>query len=247
MAILIRRTLLRTWAPIFKQLEADGAAGGAGELGVAQADPAQRLEQDIGEGREPQPELVGAHGRRRRAIGEQVELLLLDPVLDLAAGAVDVLVQGARVDRARPAARSRRSAGWRPWADARPWRPRGASRLQLSSVRQAKSAKRRAGTALGQALGRGCGQLVGDGADQALVAREAEDVVDAVRLAPSHELVAGKARIGAQQDLAPAASGPGSGPTMRSTSSTAPADASMFERRSLAASRCRPQNTYSGR
>jgi hypothetical protein len=36
-------------------------------------------------------------------------------------------------------------------------------------------------------------------------------------------------------------------PTMRSTSATAPADASMFERLSLAASRCRPQNTYSGR
>jgi hypothetical protein len=31
--------------------------------------------------------------------------------------------------------------------------------------------------------------------------------------------------------------------TIRATSSTAPAEASMFERRSLAASRCRPQNT----
>ena len=77
------------------------------------------------------------------------------------------------------------------------------ARLQLSSVRQAKSAKRRAGTALGQALGLGRGEIVGDGADQALVAGEAEDVVDAVRLAPRHQLVAGKARIGAQQDLDP--------------------------------------------
>ena len=32
-------------------------------------------------------------------------------------------------------------------------------------------------------------------------------------------------------------------PTMRATSSTAPAEASMLERRSLAASRCRPQKT----
>jgi IS5 family transposase len=35
-------------------------------------------------------------------------------------------------------------------------------------------------------------------------------------------------------------------PALRSTSSLAPAQASRFERRSLAASRCLPQNTYSG-
>jgi hypothetical protein len=83
----------------FQEPEPDGAAGGIGQLRVAQADAAQRREQNIGERRESQPELVGAQGRRRRAIGEQVELLLLDPVLDVAAGAVDVLVHGARVDR----------------------------------------------------------------------------------------------------------------------------------------------------
>jgi hypothetical protein len=38
-------------------------------------------------------------------------------------------------------------------------------RLQLSSVRQAKSAKRRAGAPLGQALGRGGGEIFGDRAD----------------------------------------------------------------------------------
>jgi hypothetical protein len=35
--------------------------------------------------------------------------------------------------------------------------------------------------------------------------------------------------------------------TSRAISSTAPAEASMFERLSLAASRCLPQNTYNGR
>jgi hypothetical protein len=44
---------------------------------------------------------------------------------------------------------------------------------------------------------------VGDGPDQALIARETEDVVDAVGLTPRHQLVAGKAGIGAQQDLDP--------------------------------------------
>ena len=47
-----------------QELEPDGAAGGGRELGVAQTDAAQRREQHIGEGREPQPELVGAHGGR---------------------------------------------------------------------------------------------------------------------------------------------------------------------------------------
>jgi hypothetical protein len=35
-----------------QKLEPDGAAGGGGELGVAEPDPAQRIEQHIGEGRE---------------------------------------------------------------------------------------------------------------------------------------------------------------------------------------------------
>jgi hypothetical protein len=65
-----------------QELEPDRAAGGAGELGVPEPDPTQRLEQDVGKGRQPQPELIGAHGRGRRAIGEQVELLLLDNEMD---------------------------------------------------------------------------------------------------------------------------------------------------------------------
>jgi Recombinase len=77
------------------------------------------------------------------------------------------------------------------------------SRLQLSSVRQAKSAKRRAGPPRGRALGLGSGEIGGDRAHQALVARQTEDVVDTGRLAPRHQLVPGKARIGAQQDLDP--------------------------------------------
>jgi hypothetical protein len=84
-----------------QQLEPDRATGGSRELGVAQADPTQRLEQGVGEGREPQPELVGGHGGRGRPAREEIELLLLDPVLDLTAGTVDVLVEGAGVDRAR--------------------------------------------------------------------------------------------------------------------------------------------------
>ena len=97
-ATLIRRTLRRTWAPIFKSLRRMVAQVAVGELGEPEPNPPERLDQDVGEGREPEPELVGAHGGGRRAIGEQVELLLLDAVFDLAAGAVDVLVEGPSVD-----------------------------------------------------------------------------------------------------------------------------------------------------
>jgi hypothetical protein len=44
-----------------------------------------------------------------------------------------------------------------------------------------------------------------------LVAREPEDVLDSVRLAPSHELVAGKPRIRAQEDPHPRPAGPDPG------------------------------------
>ena len=59
------------------------------------------------------------------------------------------------------------------------------------------------GSAPGQAISRGHGEVIGDGVDQALVARQAEDVVDTVGLAPDHQLLAGKAGLGPEQDLHP--------------------------------------------
>jgi hypothetical protein len=50
-------------------------------------------------------------------------------------------------------------------------------------------------------LGFGLGQRVVDFGQQAGVAGEAEDVVDAVVFAPDHELVPGEAGTGPQQDL----------------------------------------------
>ena len=55
---------------------------------------------------------------------------------------------------------------------------------------------------LGMRGGRG-GQIGVERRDQARIAREAKDVVDAVRLAPRHQLVAGKAGVRTQQDLDP--------------------------------------------
>ena len=81
-----------------EQGEAERAAGGLGELGVGEANAAQRAEQDVGRRGEPQAQLVGPHGGRRGAGGEQVQLAFLHSVLHVAAGAVDPLVEDPRVD-----------------------------------------------------------------------------------------------------------------------------------------------------
>jgi hypothetical protein len=77
MAILTRLTLVVTSAPTLSR-QADGPAGGVGKLRKPQADAAERTKQDIGHGRKPEPELVGAH--RGRSVGKQVGLAFLDAV-----------------------------------------------------------------------------------------------------------------------------------------------------------------------
>jgi len=64
-----------------------------GELRALEADAAQGAQENVGEGSKPPPQLIGAHGRRRGAVGEQVGLAFLDPVLHVAAGAIDLLVK----------------------------------------------------------------------------------------------------------------------------------------------------------
>jgi hypothetical protein len=71
--------------------------------------------------------------------------------------------------------------------------------------REVDEAPRRA--TLGQALGCGGGELFGDDADQAVIAGEAEDVVDAVGFAPRHQLVPGEAGVCPQHDLNPRPAG----------------------------------------
>lgn len=80
-----------------EEFQPDRAASGLGELGVRKTDAPHRAQENVGERREPEPELVGAQGRRRAAVGEQVALAFLDPVLYLAPGAVDLFVEKAAV------------------------------------------------------------------------------------------------------------------------------------------------------
>ena len=79
-----------------QQLEPNGRDGGIGELAMAQTDAAQGIDENIGHGRERHAELIGLHGGRRGAIGEQLELLA-NTVLGLAACAVELLVEGTRI------------------------------------------------------------------------------------------------------------------------------------------------------
>ena len=71
-----------------EELEANGLHSGIGELGMAQADAAQGVDENIGHCREPQAELIGRHRRGGRAIGKELELLA-DAVLGLAAGTAE--------------------------------------------------------------------------------------------------------------------------------------------------------------
>ena len=92
----------------------------------AKTDTPQRAEQHIGHRSEPQPQLVGPHGLSRGTVSVEVELALLDPVLHVAARAVDVLVE---LPRARLAALERCDDEARiglALASTPPWRRRGA-------------------------------------------------------------------------------------------------------------------------
>ena len=164
----------------------------------ARRDAAQRAHEHIGHGGEPQPQLVGAHGRRRRAVGEQVELALLDAVLHVAARAVDVLVEDAAprprvaIERGDDEARVGLALGPLGLAD---HAPLAAPALARAPREVLEAARRR--LRLGR-LPLGACQLALDLGDQPVVAGQPEHVIDAVVLAPAPSAPRGKARVGPQ-------------------------------------------------
>ena len=109
-----------------EQLETDGAAGGLGERGIVQADAAQGAQQHIGHRVEPQAQLVGAHRGGRGAVRIEIELALLDPVLHLAAGAVDLLVEMLGLALVAPQRGDDEARIGLALASTRPWRRPGA-------------------------------------------------------------------------------------------------------------------------
>src|SRR6266700_478877 len=89
-------------------------------------------------------------------------------------------------------------------------------------------------------------ELALDLGHQPLVARQPEHEVDAVGLAPGHQVIACEACVGTQHNARARTTRADASDEARATSSSAPSAASMLARRSLATSRWRPQNTYRG-
>ena len=76
-----------------QELEADGGALGAGIFAALESEPSDCIHQSVGEAGEQQAELVGPPAVAGGAVREELELLLLDAVLHLAAGAVETVVE----------------------------------------------------------------------------------------------------------------------------------------------------------
>jgi hypothetical protein len=130
--------------------------------------------------------------RRNLLAGREASI---HPVLDLAAGAVDVLVKGTGVDllgreRGHDEARVRPLGQVLGLGDHAPL-PAPAVQRPPSEVGEATGR-----ATSGQALRFGNGEFIGDRPDQALVAGEPEDVADPVALAPGHQRVPGEAGVG---------------------------------------------------
>ncbi len=144
--------------------------------------------------------MVGAHGVGRAAVGEEVELAFLDAVLHVASGAVEFFVEGppvdgGRVQRGDEEARVGTTREPLGFADdtalARPTVQGAIAELGEQAGRLAALAPARPGPLQGRVqAGR-----------QARIARQTEDIIDAIVLAPRHQGLAGEARICAQHDL----------------------------------------------
>src|SRR5260370_35481 len=176
-----------------EELEADRAAGGMGELCRLEAEAAHSFEEHISHRGEPQAKLVGRHGGGRRAVGEEIELAFLDAVLHLAAGAIAVLVEHAGVgallaERGHDEARIGLALGVLGLADDP---PAAAPAIERRPQEVLEAPRRDAGEG---ALDRRLGKFGRDLLDQAGVARQAEQVVDAAFLTPRRRGLAGKAR-----------------------------------------------------
>jgi len=134
--------------------------------------------------------MVGRHCGGRGAIGEQVDLTLLDAILHFAAGAVDLLIEMAAV-----ADGQRRDDEARVFFAPGPLglgndAPLAAPALEGRPGEVPEPARRLAGllALLLRFAKLGCNHAL-----QAGIPRQAKDVVDPIGLTPPHQGVAGKA------------------------------------------------------
>lgn len=165
------------------------------EFGAHECDSAQPVHQGVGERGQQQPELVGLEPMAARARAEQIELRLLDPVLGLAARAVQLVVQhsGLGFEVGYHEARIHALRAVLEAGDDPP--------LAIPAGRRVME---RADLAL-----LGAGALVRlahrhlyhrDGSIQSAVACQPDQVTDARALAPANEILSAEPRVGAHDD-----------------------------------------------
>ena len=164
---------------VLEQAAAEGGERRPGDRHPGRHGIAQREHQPVGRGVEDQPELVGEWALAGGAVGGELGLVQLDRVFRLYA---DPFVEMARLalERGDDVARveaARRSL--EPGDDAAFAVPRAGGVIEAGEAAHLL----RAG--LGAAHPDVVGDIVGE-AVQHGIARQAEDVVDAVRLAPHH-------------------------------------------------------------
>ena len=152
----------------------------------------------------------GLHGRRRRAVGEQVELAFLDAVFHLAAGAIEIFVEAAGVDLFPAQAGHHETrigtVGQVLGLAHNPPRSAPGGLCLVGEIPEQPS--RLAG---GSAQPRCLPGLGRQHRLQARVGRQAEQVSDTLGLAPRHQLLAAEARIAAQHDPHLRPAGPDAG------------------------------------
>jgi hypothetical protein len=66
---------------------------GGGHIRPLRADAPKAVERPVGEAGEEQPERIGQHSLSARSVGEEHQLLLLDPILHIATLKIDVFVE----------------------------------------------------------------------------------------------------------------------------------------------------------
>src|SRR5438067_2308519 len=210
-----------------------------------QPNPAHGADQDVGEGCQPQTQLVRAHRGGRCAIGIEIKLTLLEAILHLAPGPVEFFLEVfgfascwlqqvndeariafALVNSALPMTRRRR--------------------LQLRRVLYMNSLKNRAGFSVRRLFASARASSPATSATNRLFCCNPKR--KCTELASHQAISSSRAKpLSARNMMRTFAHRSRICATMRATSSTAPAAASTLAARSLAANKWRPQNTYSGR
>ena len=158
------------------------------------------ITQHIGEGSHQEPELIGLKGVGGGAIGEQVELLLLDAVFHLPAGTVDLLVEGlSRVGFSRQGGNDETGVGAAGQDLGLGDHTALAGPALLGAVGEVGEEPNRLLLLVEEGLG--FVYLGGDGVLETGVSGQAEQIVHLMLLTPPHQLFSGKSGVGPQQDL----------------------------------------------